>query len=45
MAYIEGAGIAEDAQGPLFRPMTKGGFSSERRHMDRETPWRLVKSY
>jgi site-specific recombinase XerD len=45
LAYIEAAGIAEDAQGPLFRPMTKDGLRLERRHMDRKTPWRLVKHY
>ena len=45
MAYIEAAGIADDAQGPLFRPMTKDGLGLERRHMDRKTPWRLVKYY
>ena len=45
IAYIEAAGIAEDAQGPLFRPMNKDGLRLERRHMDRKTPWRLVKQY
>ena len=45
LSYIEAAGIAEDTQGPLFRPMTKDGLRLERRHMDRKTPWRLVKHY
>jgi len=45
MAYIEAAGIADDPQGPLFRPMDKGGLKLDRRHMDRKTPWRLVKHY
>ena len=43
--YIETAGIGDDAQGPLFRPMDKGGLRLERRHMARKTPWRLVKYY
>ena len=37
--------IAEDAAGPLFRPFSKDGLHLERRHMDRKTPWRLVKYY
>ncbi len=45
LVYIEAAGIAEDAAGPLFRPFSKDGLHLERRHMDRKTPWRLVKYY
>jgi integrase len=44
-AYIGAAGIGDDAQGPLFRPLSKDGLQLERRHMDRKTPWRLVKYY
>jgi site-specific recombinase XerD len=45
LAYIERAGIREDREGPLFRPMTPNGKGLERRHLDRKTPWRLVKKY
>ena len=44
-AYIERAGIADDKEGPLFRPMKPDGSGVERRHLDRKTPWRLVKKY
>jgi hypothetical protein len=39
------AGIAHDKEGPLFRPMTPDGSRFLRRHLDRKTPWRLVKNY
>ena len=39
------AGIRDDREGPLFRPMTPDGSGFERRHLDRKTPWRLVKKY
>jgi site-specific recombinase XerD len=44
-AYVEWAGIGEDLEGPLFRPMTPDGLKLVRRHLDRKTPWRLVKKY
>jgi site-specific recombinase XerD len=44
-AYVERAGIGEDKEGPLFRPMTPDGSQLVRRHLDRKTPWRLVKKY
>jgi site-specific recombinase XerD len=44
-AYVEHAGIVSDREGPLFRPMSPDGRSLVRRHMDRKTPWRLVKQY
>lgn len=44
-AYVERAGIAGDREGPLFRPMSPDGRSLARRHLDRKTPWRLVKHY
>ena len=43
--YLEWAGIAGDLKGPLFRPLTPDGMVLERRHLDRKTPWRLVKKY
>jgi integrase/recombinase XerD len=45
LAYIARAGIGEDKEGPLFRPMKPDGTGLERRHLDRKTPWRLVKKY
>ena len=45
LAYVARAGIGEDKEGPLFRPMTPDGSGLERRHLDRKTPWRLVKKY
>ena len=45
LAYLARAGIGEDKEGPLFRPMKPDGTGLERRHLDRKTPWRLVKKY
>ena len=45
LAYIQRAGIGDDKEGPLFRPMTPDATRLIRRHLDRKTPWRLVKNY
>ena len=45
LAYLARPGIADDKEGPLFRPMKPNGSGVERRHLDRKTPWRLVKKY
>jgi integrase len=45
LAYVKRAGIGEDREGPLFRPMETDGSGFVRRHLDRKTPWRLVKKY
>jgi site-specific recombinase XerD len=45
LSYVARAGIGEDKEGPLFRPMRPDGSGFERRHLDRKTPWRLVKKY
>ena len=45
LAYLARAGIGDDKEGPLFRPMKPDGSGVERRHLDRKTPWRLVKKY
>ena len=45
LAYLKQAGIAEDKEGPLFRPLRPDGLGLIRRHLDRKTPWRLVKKY
>jgi site-specific recombinase XerD len=44
-AYIQSADIADDREGPLFRPLSADGIKLERRWMERKTPWRLVKYY
>jgi site-specific recombinase XerD len=43
LAYVARAGIQDDKEGPLFRPMTPDATRLIRRHLDRKTPWRLVK--
>src|SRR4051794_2805423 len=43
--YVRRAGIQDDREGPLFRPMTPDATRLIRRHLDRKTPWRLVKNY
>ena len=45
LQYVERAGIGDDKEGPLFRPMTPDATRLIRRHLDRKTPWRLVKKY
>lgn len=45
LAYIAHAGISHDKEGPLFRPLLPNGLGLARRHLDRKTPWRLVKKY
>ena len=45
LAYVAQAGIGNDKQGPLFRPLSPSGLTLVRRQLDRKTPWRLVKKY
>ena len=45
LRYLEAAGIAEDSEGPLFRPVGKDRKTLERRFMHRTTIWNLVKKY
>jgi site-specific recombinase XerD len=45
LAYVQCASLANDPQGPLFRPLTPDGLALERRRLDRKMPWRLVKKY
>ena len=45
LAYVASAGIKDDREGPLFRPLSPSGLVLERRHLDRKMPWRLVKKY
>jgi len=43
LAYVSRTGIGDDKEGPLFRPIRPDGAGLVRRHLDRKTPWRLVK--
>src|SRR5271165_6441836 len=45
LAYVAQAGIKDDREGPLFRPLRPDGLGLARRHLDRKTPWRMVKKY
>jgi site-specific recombinase XerD len=45
LAYVARAGIKDDKEGPLFRPLKPDESGFLRRHLDRKTPWRLVKKY
>jgi len=45
IAYVNIADIVHDLEGPLFRPTTPDRLGFARRHMDRKTPWRMVKKY
>jgi site-specific recombinase XerD len=45
LAYVERAVIRHDREGPLFRPLRPDRLGLLRRHLDRKTPWRLVKKY
>src|ERR671934_6871 len=45
LSYVARAVIKDDREGPLFRPLTPDAARLIRRHLDRKTPWRLVKKY
>jgi len=45
LRYVEAAEIAEDREGPLFRPVAKDRRTPERRLMHRTTIWNIVKKY
>lgn len=45
LTYLDAAGIRDDSEGPLFRPLCRNRQGFERRRLDRKTPWRLVKHY
>ena len=45
LAYVSRAGIGDDREGPLFRPLKPDESGFVRRHLDRKTPWRMVKKY
>lgn len=45
VAYLELAGITEDLEGPLFRPLTKDGKRFDQKHLSRRTILHTVKKY
>ena len=45
LTYVEAAGIADDREGPLFRPFSPDGRSLLPVPLCRETVWRIVKKY
>jgi site-specific recombinase XerD len=45
LSYGERAGINKDVDGPFYRPLRPAGLAFLQRHLDRKTPWRLVKEY
>lgn len=44
-AYLAAAGIADDLNGPLFRPVAKDRQTLLRKSLDRRTIWAIVKKY
>lgn len=45
LAYLEAAGIRDEFDGPLFRPIAKDRRTIIRKHLDRRTIWAIVKKY
>lgn len=45
LAWIDAAGIRDDIDGPLFRPLTRNRESVQREFLDRRTVWSLVRKY
>ena len=45
LEYVIAAGIREDLDGPLFRPLAKDRKSLVRAHVSRQTTWSIVKGY
>src|SRR5438477_10071627 len=43
LAYLDAAGIRDDLEGPLFRPVRKDRTSFLRKHLDRSAIWEIVK--
>jgi hypothetical protein len=42
---MEAAGIKEDVEGPLFRPLNKDRRTFQRKHLKRQDIWETVKKY
>ena len=45
LRYLETTGIADDTDGPLFRPLAKDRRHFLRRHLGRQSVWKIVKKY
>jgi site-specific recombinase XerD len=45
LEYIEAAGIKDDLEGPLFRPLEKDRKRFQRKHLKRQDIWETVKKY
>jgi site-specific recombinase XerD len=45
LEYIEAAGIKDDLEGPLFRPLNKDRKTYQRKHLQRQDIWEIVKKY
>lgn len=45
LAYLDAAGIRDDPDGALFRPIAKDRRTIIRKHLDRRTIWTIVKKY
>ena len=45
LEYLEAAGIRDDIEGPLFRPVAKDRSTLLRRHLGRATIWKIVKGH
>lgn len=45
LAWIDAAGIRDDIDGPLFRPLVRNRESAIRDYLDRRTVWTIVRKY
>ncbi|MBX9583974.1 MAG: tyrosine-type recombinase/integrase [Gemmataceae bacterium] len=45
LAYLDAAGIRDDPDGPLFRPVSRDRAGFDRRHLPRTTVWLVVKRH
>lgn len=45
LRYIDAAGIANDPDGPLFRPLAKDRRSFLREHLGRQSVWKIIKKH
>lgn len=45
LVYVDAAGIRDEIDGPLFRPIAKDRRTIIRKHLDRRTIWSIVKKY
>lgn len=45
LAYVDAAGMRNDVEGPLFRPLAKDRTTLLRKYLDRSTIWEIVKRH